>query len=75
MQALIVALIVAASTAYAAWALMPRAWRQPLARWLGRGELPAAAGGCGGCGGGCGPARSAAPQAVPVTLHRRPPAG
>lgn len=75
MQQIAVLLIVAACTAYAAWALMPMAWRRGLARRLLRRELAAPVAGCGGCGGGCGPARSAAPQARPITLHRRPPGG
>lgn len=69
MQTLITAVIVLASASYAAWALMPAAWRQALARHLGRTPPPAT--GCGGCG-GCG---DAAPRAAvqPITVHRRNP--
>lgn len=65
LQALAVALIVGASLAYAAWALMPAAWRRALLH-RATGRVPAAAGGgCGGCAGGCAapPQRSASAAA------------
>jgi hypothetical protein len=73
MQELIVAAIVIASTGYAAWSLMPAAWRTALLRRVGR--TPAPVSGCGGCG-GCGSdvPRSAAPASAVITVHRRPPA-
>lgn len=88
LQTLAVALIVGASLAYAAWALMPSAWRRALLR-RATGRLPAeAGGGCGGCSGGCAPPpqRSASaaadtapagdgvrPVVRPIVLHRSPP--
>jgi len=47
LQHVIVALLVAGSAAYAAWALMPASWRQALGRRLGRPVPPRSA--CGGC--------------------------
>ncbi len=78
MQAALTALIVLASAGYAAWALMPQAWRGALQRRLLGRDRPPAAGGCGGCGGcGAGPAVGlpAAPASGSqvITMHRRPP--
>ncbi len=66
-QTLVTAVIVAGSTAYAAWRLMPAAWRSALARRVGR-AAPAA--GCGGCD-GCGPPLGAHAAAKPIRVHRR----
>ena len=65
-QGLIVALIVIAAFAYAAWTLVP-----PLRRWLGAGRIRSA-GACGGCD-GCGSAHGtpAAPREQPIRLVRR----
>lgn len=75
MQAILVGLIVALSAAYAAWSLMPAAWRRALARRLARWPLlgrwravqRAAGGGAGGCG-GCGDCSGEAP----IQVVRRP---
>jgi hypothetical protein len=85
-QSLLVALIVLACGAYAAWTLMPSALRRPLARTMLRLSLPEfvarmlrnaaqPAGACGGCD-SCGdsaarPAPSSMPGVKPVTFHRR----
>lgn len=76
-QALTVALIVAAALAYACWTLMPAAWRRGLIhRLTGRAQPEPA--GCGGCGGGCTPppSRSASaaaePSVKPITFQRTP---
>ncbi len=61
-QQVAVFLVVAACSGYAAWALMPAAWRRALAQHLLRLPQPAAfkqflqnatrsSAGCGGCGG------------------------
>ena len=84
MQALIVAVIVAACASYSTWSLMPAAWRQRLARRLlqwpalaGQAWLQRAAAQRGGCGDGCsscdaGAAKPAAPGARQVIrIHRR----
>jgi hypothetical protein len=85
-QGLIVALIVVASGAYAAWTLMPSAARRAIATRVLRLALPDAfakpfrkavqpAGACGGCG-GCGDsaATPSTRKAPPVVrLHRRMP--
>ena len=67
-QMLITSLIVAGAAGYSAWALMPRAWQQGLARRLGRQAAPAA--GCGGCG-GCDTAPKAEPKPQVIQIHRR----
>ena len=68
LQTALTALIVAGAAGYSAWALMPRAWQQGLARRLGREAAPAS--GCGGCG-GCAPAPSAEPKTQVIRIHRR----
>ncbi|HEY0821042.1 MAG TPA: DUF6587 family protein [Rhizobacter sp.] len=81
MQGLLVALIVIACTVYAAWTLMPSAWRRgvaqrlqhihwpgPVARYLKR--TASAPAGC-GCDAGCDAARPPA-AAQPIRIHRRP---
>lgn len=68
LQSALTALIVAGAAGYSAWALMPRAWRQGLARRLGREPAPTT--GCGGCS-GCGPAPTAKPKAQVIRIHRR----
>jgi hypothetical protein len=75
LQSAIAALIVAGSTGYACWALMPAPWRAAIQRKLGR--TPAPASGCSGCGGGCAPAPAAgaAPATAVITVHRRPKSG
>ncbi len=78
MQAALTALIVLASAGYAAWALLPQAWRGALQRRLLGRDSPPAAGGCGGCGGcGAGPAvglpAAPASRSQVITMHRRPP--
>ncbi len=75
LQSILAALIVAGSTGYAGWVLMPAAWRAAVNRKLGRTPAPASA--CSGCGGGCAPppAAGAAPRTAVITVHRRPKAG
>jgi hypothetical protein len=81
LQSALTALIVAGSTGYACWALMPSTWRAAVYRKLGR--TPAPAGGCSGCGGGCAPSSDpsaapgtvAAPRSAVITVHRRPKVG
>ena len=68
MQTALTSLIVAGAAGYSAWALMPRAWQQGLARRLGRQAAPAA--GCGGCG-GCGLAPKAKLKTQVIQVHRR----
>lgn len=68
METLLVMLIVAGCTAYAAWTLMPRAWQRAIAQRLG--WRIAAAKGCGGGCDGCGDTPAGGPK--PITLHRRP---
>jgi len=82
LQTLIVALIVVLSFAYAAWSLMPVAWRRPLAaralRWpalkgnatLQRAARDANACGCDGCDG---PPATPAGQAQAIKIVRRAP--
>jgi hypothetical protein len=67
-QQLIVGLIVAGAFAYTAWAVMPRAWRHPLLRRLGR-RVPDAGSGCGACD-NCGP-KPSADKAQVIRVHRR----
>ena len=65
-QLLVTGLLVGACAAYAAWTLMPSAWR----RALRPGSGAAAASGCGGCS-GCGtPAPPGGAQVVRIV--RRP---
>lgn len=86
MQEFIVAVIVAACTVYAAWALMPSALRRRLAQRIQHWPWPAAIGkhvrratlaptGCGcdaGCdAGGKGKPASQAPS-QPIHFHRKP---
>jgi hypothetical protein len=76
-QTLIVAVLVAWASLYAAWTLMPAPLKRSLLR-LGQRHFPAlvrrvapAEGGCGGCS-GCGPApvkKAAEPEAKVVQLH------
>lgn len=69
LQTVLTALIVLGAALYAAWVLMPAAWRRGLARRLGR---PAPAGGaCGGCD-GCGDARPAPGAPQVIRIQRRP---
>ena len=68
MQSLIVASIVAASVAYAVWALMPGAWRRAIARRLSWAEPAPGCGGCDNCGAAAKP-DDAARESV-VRLHR-----
>ena len=68
LQSALTSLIVAGAAGYSAWALMPRAWQQGLARRLGRQAAPAA--GCGGCG-GCDTAPKAEPKPQVIQIHRR----
>ena len=75
LQHLLTAMIVLASAVYAAWTLMPAAWRQGLGRRLLKRELVPASG-CGSACQGCstGPSATALPNgARPITVHRRPP--
>jgi hypothetical protein len=65
-QQWIVAVIVVVSALYAAWSLMPRAWRNALLKLAGR--APASSAGCGGCD-NCGPPAPASPKVI--TVHRR----
>ena len=79
METVLVMLIVAGCTGYAAWTLMPTAARRALVdaaarlprlqRLLRRGATGAACGGCGGCE----TTPSAAVQTKPILLHRRQP--
>ncbi|MEK8048618.1 hypothetical protein AACH10_00015 [Ideonella sp. DXS22W] len=75
LQSLAVTLIVTVALVYASWTLMPAAWRRALQQRL-TGRVQPEAAGCGGCGGGCTPppqrSASAAAEAKPITLHRRP---
>jgi ferrous iron transport protein B len=82
-QGFIVALIVAACSAYAVWTLMPAALRRAIALRALRLSLPSllarpfvkAAGptsGCGGCG-SCGDAATRPAAAQTVKFHPRPP--
>ena len=77
LQSTMAALIVAASSGYASWTLMPAPWRAAIQRKLGRTPAPASS--CSGCGGGCGsapvPATGAAPASAVITVHRRPKSG
>ncbi len=84
MQALIVALLVAACSVYAAWVLMPGVARRALATTLLKLQLPSAVAGrlrkaataSSGCGcDGCdaAPAQSAKSATQVVTFHPRPP--
>ena len=80
-QSLIVALIVLACTAYAAWTLMPAGARRAVALRVLKWSLPAVmqrpfqkamkpAGACGGCD-NCGDEKPAAKSAVqPIKIHR-----
>ena len=68
LQSALTSLIVAGAAGYSAWALMPRAWQQGLARRLGRQAAPVA--GCGGCG-GCDTAPKAEPKPQVIQIHRR----
>ena len=68
LQSALTTLIVAGAAGYSAWALMPRAWQQGLARRWGRQAAPAA--GCGGCG-GCNTAPKAEPKPQVIQIHRR----
>ncbi len=80
MQDVLVALIVAACTAYAVWVLMPASLRRALDRRLQRHAWPpfiaralarAASGGNGCCDAGCGDT-PAPGQAQPMRFHRKP---
>lgn len=85
MQNLLVALIVLACAAYAVGALLPLAWRRPLAKRLAAAPWPAPikrrllqaaqpgnACGCNGCDqGGAARARPAGPAAQPIRFHPR----
>ena len=72
LQTTLTLLIVTGAAGYSAWALMPGAWRQGLARHLGRPAVPAT--GCGACG-GCAPAPAAAAAVAAKTqvirIHHR----
>jgi hypothetical protein len=81
MQTLIVTLIVAACSVYAAWTVMPSAWRRTLAQRLQHWPLPAllsrplrraalAPTGC-GCD-GCDAKQPAPGAPQTIQLHRRP---
>ncbi|MBL0729274.1 hypothetical protein [Piscinibacter sp. HJYY11] len=82
MQELIVMLIVAACTVYAAWVLMPSSLRRGLAQRLQHWPWPAFLGkpmrraalaptGC-GCDAGCDAKASPPAAAKPIHFHRRP---
>ena len=84
MQALVVALLVAACSVYAAWVLMPGVARRALATTLLKLPLPSAAAGrlrkaatassgcgCDGCDAATAPPAKSATQVV--TFHPRPP--
>jgi len=84
MQTLIVALLVVACSAYAAWTLMPAGARRALATSLLKLPLPAAVAlrvrkaaavtsGCGCDGCDHAPAKPAAAPAQVVRFHARPP--
>ena len=84
MQALIVALLVAACSIYAAWVLMPGVARRALATTLLKLTLPSgvvgrlrkaatASSGCGCDGCDAAPAKSAKSATQVVTFHPRPP--
>ena len=68
-QILISGLIVIGAAGYSAWALMPRAWQQRLARaLLGReGRAPSGCGACADCPSG----QAAAAPAQVIQIHRR----
>jgi ferrous iron transport protein B len=76
-QGLAVAVVVAACFVYAAWTLMPLAWRNASAALLrrvpglGRWQAlrPKVQAGCGGCDGACAP--TAPKGAAPVRFYRR----
>ncbi|MDT7836175.1 hypothetical protein [Aquabacterium sp. OR-4] len=75
LQSLATGLIVGSALVYAAWALMPAAWRRTLRHRLTGQAQPEAAGGCGACSGGCTPPpqRSASAAAEqPIHIRRRP---
>jgi hypothetical protein len=71
LQQAIVILIVAGATAYAAWALMPAAWRRWLARRLGRPEPAGGCGGCADCGAAALPDQAAHESVVRLLRPRR----
>ena len=82
MQTMIVALIVLACGAYAAWTLMPQAARRAIGAQLLKLPLPpmlarlfvkasAPAGGCGGCG-GCSDTPASPPGEKIIRVHRQP---
>lgn len=86
LQQAAVAAIVAPSTVYALWALLPAAARRGLAQRLLKAPVPASlvrplqraarGGGCGcdGCDAKPATTAPAAPPAIaPIRLHRRPP--
>lgn len=76
-QTLVVSIVVAVCFGYAAWTLMPLAWRNATAALLrrvpglGRWQAlrPKVQAGCGGCDGACTPAASK--DAAPVKFYRR----
>lgn len=78
LQTVLVAAVVAVCFAYAAWTLMPLAWRNAAAALLrrvpglGRWQAlqPMAQAGCGGCDGACAPT-PAKDAPAPVKFYRR----
>jgi hypothetical protein len=75
-QTLITTVLVATCSAYAAWSVMPVAWRRRLAAWAGR-PLPASSGcggGCDGCGSAAksGSASGQAPGPAVIRIVRQP---
>jgi hypothetical protein len=78
-QTLIVALLVAWASAYAAWVLMPAPLKRGLLGWAQRHcpglarRVAAGEGGCGGCS-GCGPVpakKAARADVKTIQVHRR----
>jgi hypothetical protein len=79
LQAIVVALLVLASFAYAAWTLMSRTWQRILharllrlpgaGRWVA--ALPVESSGCGSECGTCkaGPTQKAQPRVQPLVFH------
>jgi hypothetical protein len=71
MQEAIVGLIVLAAAAYAAWSLMPRAWREALRRRWAPDSVPSEGRPCSSCSdcGACGPASPSARRDAVQKVH------
>lgn len=71
MQEAVVALIVLVAAAYAAWSLMPGAWRNALRRRWAPGSAPSEGRACSSCNdcGACGPAAPSARRDAVQKVH------